>query len=176
MQTNSVSRKRYFLTFIDDLSRFSMIYLITNKDEVFSKLKEYFAMTKNNFEKTLKSVKKRQQREIHKSLNRIIYEILWKRRSIQYATFTTTGWRGEKEVQKFDGNKKMPPIWSHPDTQFLGKAAMTANYLKNRFPTKPKSKTQFELWNCWKPDLSSLRIPLEPRRSKRINKGKPPEN
>ncbi|GFT75268.1 retrovirus-related Pol polyprotein from transposon TNT 1-94 [Nephila pilipes] len=50
----SVSGKYYFPTFVDDYSRYSMIYLLSKKDEVHSKLKEYVAMTRNKFGRTIK--------------------------------------------------------------------------------------------------------------------------
>ncbi|GBN50530.1 Retrovirus-related Pol polyprotein from transposon TNT 1-94 [Araneus ventricosus] len=54
MPTQSVNGKYYFLTFVDDYSRYSMIYLLSKKDEALSKLKEYIAMTRNKFGRTLK--------------------------------------------------------------------------------------------------------------------------
>ncbi|GBN79735.1 Copia protein [Araneus ventricosus] len=37
-------------------------------------------------------------------------------------------------------------------------AAMTATYLQNRLPTKPKEKTPYELWTNRKPNLSHIRV------------------
>ncbi|GBN77588.1 Retrovirus-related Pol polyprotein from transposon TNT 1-94 [Araneus ventricosus] len=54
MPTQIVSGKYYSLTFVDYYSRYSMIYLLSKKDEVLSKLKEYIAMTRNKFGRTLK--------------------------------------------------------------------------------------------------------------------------
>lgn len=49
MQTITPSGKKYFLTFIDDHSRFSMVYLLREKSEVYEKLKEYIAYVKTKF-------------------------------------------------------------------------------------------------------------------------------
>eukprot|EP00795_Rhopilema_esculentum_P008820 gene8820-biopygen1729 len=47
MQTTSLGGHRYFVTFIDDKSRFTAIYFVKNKDEVLQKFKEFEAMATN---------------------------------------------------------------------------------------------------------------------------------
>lgn len=50
MQTETVGGgEYYFLTFIEDFSGFTVVYLLKNKHEVFSKFKEYVSMTANKF-------------------------------------------------------------------------------------------------------------------------------
>lgn len=41
METKSIGGARYFLLFVDDYSRMTFIYFLKNKDEVFSKFKEF---------------------------------------------------------------------------------------------------------------------------------------
>jgi len=43
MNTETPGRKSYFLTFIDDYSRYTVVYLLCSKDEVPAKLQEYVA-------------------------------------------------------------------------------------------------------------------------------------
>lgn len=45
MPTESNGRKKYFVTFIDDYSRYCSVYLIQNKSEVLDKFKEFEAVT-----------------------------------------------------------------------------------------------------------------------------------
>lgn len=47
MQTESLGKKRYFLTFIDDFSRFTYVYLIRRKSEVIEKFQEYKKLVEN---------------------------------------------------------------------------------------------------------------------------------
>ena len=47
MQTKSHGGNRYFVTFIDDKSRFTAIYFMQRKDQVCEKFKEYEAMVMN---------------------------------------------------------------------------------------------------------------------------------
>ena len=44
MQENSLGGSRYFVTFIDDKSRFMVVYFMKTKDQVLEKFKEYEAM------------------------------------------------------------------------------------------------------------------------------------
>ena len=48
--------KRYFITFIDDYSRYTYIYLLRTKDEAFDKFKIYKAEVKNEKDKKIKMV------------------------------------------------------------------------------------------------------------------------
>lgn len=57
MQTQSPSGKRYVLTFIDDYSRFTVIYLLRKKSEVEEKIKEYIMLVKNKFGKQIKCMR-----------------------------------------------------------------------------------------------------------------------
>jgi transposase InsO family protein len=45
---------KYFLTFIDDFSRFLWIYTIQSKDEVCGKLKEFKSLVENQSKKGIK--------------------------------------------------------------------------------------------------------------------------
>lgn len=49
MQTTSPSGKRYVLTFIDDFSRYTVVYLLKEKSEVLAKTKEYVNTCKTSF-------------------------------------------------------------------------------------------------------------------------------
>ena len=44
----------YFITFINDLSRFGYVYLMKHKFEAFDKFKEYQSMVEKQTEKSIK--------------------------------------------------------------------------------------------------------------------------
>ena len=56
MYANSLSGYAYYVSFIDDFSRKTWIYFMKNKDEVFSKLKEFKALIENHTEKKIKTI------------------------------------------------------------------------------------------------------------------------
>ena len=45
---------RYFITFIDDYSRYTYVYLMRSKDEAFNKFKCYKSVVENQMEKKIK--------------------------------------------------------------------------------------------------------------------------
>ena len=51
MSSSSLSKYVYYVSFIDDFSRMKWIYFMKNKDEVFSKFKEFKALIENHTEK-----------------------------------------------------------------------------------------------------------------------------
>ena len=57
MSQNSFSKIRYFVSFIDDKSRYSIIYFLKTKQEVFTKFQEYKAYTKKQTRKLFKILK-----------------------------------------------------------------------------------------------------------------------
>ena len=55
--TNSINGCRYFLTFIDDCSRYCWIYFMKQKLEVFKIFKSFKSMIENSFNKKIKSIR-----------------------------------------------------------------------------------------------------------------------
>ena len=55
MSSNSLSRYVYYVSFIDYFSGKTYIYFMKNKDEVFSKFKEFKALIENHTEKKIKT-------------------------------------------------------------------------------------------------------------------------
>ena len=55
MSSSSLSGYVYYVSFIDDFSRKTWIYFLKNKDEVFSKFKEFKALIKNHSENKIKT-------------------------------------------------------------------------------------------------------------------------
>ena len=55
MSSSSLSGYVYYVSFIDDFSRKTWIYFMKNKDEVFSKFKEFKALIENRTEKKIKT-------------------------------------------------------------------------------------------------------------------------
>ena len=57
MPTKSINGCRYFLTFIDDCSRYCWIYFMKQKSKVFETFKVFKAMVENSFNKNIKSIR-----------------------------------------------------------------------------------------------------------------------
>ena len=63
MSSNSLSGYAYYVSFIDDSSRKTWVYFMKNKDEVFSKFKEFKALIENHAEKNIKTFRSDNGRE-----------------------------------------------------------------------------------------------------------------
>ena len=57
MPTNYINGCKYFLTFIDDFSRYCWIYFMKLKSEFFETFKSCQAMVENSFNKKIKSIR-----------------------------------------------------------------------------------------------------------------------
>ena len=57
MPTTSINGSRYFLTFIDDYSRFCSVYFMKQILEVFEIFKVFKALVENSFRKKIKSIR-----------------------------------------------------------------------------------------------------------------------
>ena len=57
MSTSARGGYEYFITFIDDYSRYGYIYLMCHKSEVFDKFKEYKVEVENHRGKSIKSLR-----------------------------------------------------------------------------------------------------------------------
>ncbi|KAK2578839.1 hypothetical protein KPH14_012194 [Odynerus spinipes] len=57
MHTTTPGGKRHLLTFIDDYSGYTEVYLLSHKSEVYQKFKEYLAFVKNKYNKKPKVIR-----------------------------------------------------------------------------------------------------------------------
>ncbi|GBM35607.1 Retrovirus-related Pol polyprotein from transposon TNT 1-94 [Araneus ventricosus] len=142
----------------DDYSRYSMIYLLSKKDEVLSKLKEYVAMTRNKFGRTLKVLRSDNGGEY---IGKEIEDFLKEQGIVHQLTVPYSpqqnGVSERKNRTLIEMTRCLLSEANLPQ-RFWAEAAMTATYLQNRLPTKPKGKTPYELWTNRKPNLSHIRV------------------
>ena len=54
---DSINGYKYYVIFIDDFTRFTWMYLLTNKSEVYSKFVMFHAMIKTQFSSTIKTLR-----------------------------------------------------------------------------------------------------------------------
>ena len=159
IESKSLSGAEYFVTFIDDKSRYVWAFTLKRKSEVFQKFVEWQAMvekssgleikkirsdnggeyTSKEFEEHLKSFgtqheltipKTPQQNGVAERMNRTLVE----------------------SVRSMLADSQLPK-------RFWAEALATAVYLRNRSPaTAVKGKTPYEVWTGSKPNVSHLRI------------------
>jgi len=148
--------RRYFMTFIDDCTRFCYVYLLKTKDEALHYFKVYKDEVENQLEKKIKR--------------------LWSNRGGEYFS---------NEISEFCAvhgiiHERMPPYSPQSNgiaerknrtltdlvnamletaglsKEWWGEAILTACHVLNRVPTKNKEITPFEEWEKKRLNLSYL--------------------
>ncbi len=157
--TKSEGGNRYFVTFIDGYSGWCELYLLKSKDLVFQAFKEY----KNFAERqTGKKIKKLQSDNGREYCNKPFDDYL-KQEGIQRRLTTpyTPQQNGvaERMNRTIVEMARCLLIQSKLPTMYWGEAILTANYLRNRSPSRShQGMTPYELWIGTRPLLRHLRV------------------
>lgn len=158
----SLDEKRFVVSFIDDYTRFSIVYLMKEKSEVIEKFKEYIAMVTTQIERKISKLKCDNGGEYTSH----DFKSLCKENGIciEYTSPYTPEQNGTAE--RFNRTLIDKARAMIEDAQihrrFWGEAVLTSNYLHNRSPTNSlknnKSATPAELWFGRKPNISHLKV------------------
>ena len=164
MQIESVGGSRYLLTFIDDYSRYTVVYLLKRKSEVTSKFKEFVMLMENNSHQIKKL----------NVINSVRSDNGGEYRSDEFKKYCS-----EKGISQQFTNPYCPQqngvserlnrtivesarsMLCHAKLplKFWAEAVNTVVYLRNRSPTSAlNGRTPFEYWFNRKPDVSNLRV------------------
>ena len=158
MSTETFGHKKYFLTFIDDHSRYTVVYLLHSKDEVAVKLEEYIAYVSNKFGR---------KPQVLRSDNGTEYtgkgtQAILKKAGIQFQTSVPYSPQqngiAERKNRTLCESARSMLFDAGLATKFWGEAVVTACYIQNRLPTRAVNKTPYEIWNGEKPDLKHIRV------------------
>ena len=145
---------RYFLTFIDDLSRHGYIYLMKHKSETFEKFKEFQSEVENHHNKKIKFLRCDRGGEY------LSYEFLQCGIVSQLTPPRTPQRNGVSERCNrtlLDMVRSMMFLTDLP-LSFWGYALETTAFTLNRAPSKSVETTPYELWFGKKPKLSFLKV------------------
>ncbi|GJX45722.1 retrovirus-related pol polyprotein from transposon TNT 1-94 [Tanacetum coccineum] len=123
---------KYFITFIDDCTKYCYVYLLKSKDEAIDKFVLYKTKVENQLGRKIKVVRS----------DRGGKSVLPK---------------GENRTMKDNGLFTML-ISSGLSQDMCGEAILTATYLLNKIPRKEKEETPYELWMGRKPSYQYLRV------------------
>lgn len=157
MRTTTHGGNRYFLTFIDDYSRKTWIYLLKEKSATFECFKTFKAMVENESNLKLKSLRSDRGGEY------IVFADFLKENGIKHQktvrrTPQQNGVAERKNRIIMELARSMLKAKKLPD-QFWGDAVTCAVYLLNRASTKSvQGITPQEAWSGLKPTVSHLRV------------------
>ena len=165
--TPCLNGQRYFISFIDDHTRFMYLYLLFEKSEALDAFKIFKQEVEKQLEKKIKIVRSDRGGEYYGRYIDLgqrpgpFAEYLKDKGIVAQYTMPGSPYQNgvaEKRnrtltdmVRSMLSNSNIPLfLWSE--------ALKTAVYILNRVPTKAVSKTPFELWKGWKPSLGHFHI------------------
>ena len=163
-QIETPGKKRYFITFIDDYSRYTMVYLLQNKSQALDKFKEFVNVVSNQIGNNSenRSVKILRSDNGGEYLSKL-FDTYCKSKGIIHQL--TAPYSPQQNGVAERMNRTLVEMircmlhQSKTPLSFWGEALFTAVYIRNRVPSSANDgKTPFTLWYGSIPDLSNLRI------------------
>ena len=154
--TDSLSGARYFLTFIDDRSRYTWVYILKTKDEVFEKFLEWKAMAEKSLGKEVKTLRTDGGGEYTSGK----FEAYLKKEGIRHEVTIpkTPEQNGVAERMNRTLVEMARSMLGNMPRRYWAEAVSTAAYLRNRSPTSAvPGMTPFQALFGKKPDVSNLR-------------------
>src|SRR6185312_2768783 len=149
---------RYFISFIDDFTRKSWIYIIKSKDQAIEKLKELYKLLKNHYNIRIKNVISDGRGEY---TNESFKQFLSKKGITHCITPPYTPQRNgvaERFNRTIIEKVRCMIKTKNLEKELWGEAANTANQIRNYSPTAKKEKSPEEEFTGIKPDLSKIKI------------------
>ena len=147
----------YFITFIDDYSRYGLVYLISNKSEALSCFKTFMNMVENQLDRRIKALRTDRGREYLSEE----FKTLCDEKGIEHQ-LSIPGTPQQNGVTKRRNRTLLNMVRSmmaqaNLPIFYWGDALLTATYTLNYVPSKSITTTLYELWTGQKPNLSYLK-------------------
>ena len=145
MSVETPSGKRYYLTMIDDFSRYCVVYLLNTKDQAKEKIIEYIETMENQLNKRAKKIRSDNAKEY---ISKDIEKYFVKKSIVHELSAPYTPQQNclsERENRSLTETGKRFLFEAKMNLKYWGEAIMTANYLLNRLPTRCHDKTPFEM-------------------------------
>ncbi|RVW67823.1 Retrovirus-related Pol polyprotein from transposon TNT 1-94 [Vitis vinifera] len=159
--------QKYFISFIDDFSRYMYLYILYNKNEALDAFKVFKAEVEKQYGKQIKIVRSDRGGEYY---GRYLEDgqspgsfakFLQEHRIV--AQYTMSGSPDQNGVAERRNQTLLDMVRSMLSSSKLPKFLWTEAlkivvYILNRVPTKAVLKTPFELLKGWKPSLRHMRV------------------
>ena len=164
----------YFITFIDDCSRFTYVFLLKHKDEVFYAFKVYKAEVENQLGKNIKTLRSDRGGEYFPNdfnayceKNRIIHQC-----SVPYTPQQNS--LAERKNKTFQEMINAMLMHSELSLNLWGEALLAACHILIRIPLKKNQSSPHEIWKRRKSNIGYFKMwrclayykNLDPKRTK----------
>lgn len=159
MNHQSYGGKKYFVTFIDDKSRWCEIFFIASKSDVLSVFKTYKAYAENLTGKKIKNLQSDNGREyVNNEFDDYLKKAGIRRRLTAPYTPQQNGIAERKNRTLVEMARCMMHQAGSPPS-FWAEAVNTANYIRNRCPTTAlNGQIPFTLWKGKKPTVIYMHV------------------
>uniref|UniRef100_A0A2N9FS65 Integrase catalytic domain-containing protein n=1 Tax=Fagus sylvatica TaxID=28930 RepID=A0A2N9FS65_FAGSY len=147
----------YFLTFIDDYTRYGYVQLIAHRYEALDCFKRFVAEVENQHEKSLKALRTDRGREYLSDQFKDLCEEKGIRRQLTIPNTPQQNGVAERRNRTLLDMVRSMMAQANLPISFWGDALLTAAYILNRVPSQSVSSTPYELWKGEKPNLEHLR-------------------
>jgi len=158
MNVASLGGARYFVTFIDDKTRYIEVAMLKKRGDVFAAFKNYLARVEREHSRKIKKIRSDNAKEyVSKEFNQFLEAEGIKREfSVEY-TPQQNG-VAERANRTLEEMARCLLLQSGGPTSLWAEAVNTAAFLRNRCPSRATGdKTPLELWCGNKPDVKILK-------------------
>lgn len=148
----------YFVSFIDDFTHFTVVFLIKNKSEVYEKFCEYYNYATKHFNKNILRLRCDNGGEY--TSNSMKNFCKKKGIKVEYTVPYNPQMNGvsERMNRTLVDKARTLLLESKLPKDMWGEAIYCSAYISNRSPTASKEKTPSEMWEGCKPNLCNLRV------------------
>jgi transposase InsO family protein len=148
---------RYFITFIDDYTRYDHVYLISHKSEALAFFKKFIIFIKNQLDIKVKALRTDRGRKYLSDKFKQMCEEKGILRQLTIPYTPQQNGAAERRNRTLLEMVRSMMVQVNLSITFWGDALLTAVYILNHVPSKSIFSTPYELWNNRKSDLSNLR-------------------
>ena len=146
----------YFITFIDDYTRYGHVYLIFHKSEALDCFRRYMRLVQNQLDKSIKALRTNHEHEYLSEQFKELYDEKGIARQLTMPYTPQQNGVAEKRNRTLLEMVRSMMTQANLPISYQGDALLTTAYILNRVPSKSVSSTPYKLWTGKKPDLNNL--------------------
>ena len=158
MKQKSIGGALYFVTFIDDFSRFITVYPLKHKDEVFERFKEWKAEVENQLGEKVKVLRSDNGGEYKNKAFKAFAKNCGMKQQFSCPRTPQQNGVAERANRTIMEAARSMLLTRNMGREYWAEAVCTAVYVRNRSPSKVLSVTPMEMWSGEKPSVEHLRV------------------
>ncbi|CAN1352538.1 Retrovirus-related Pol polyprotein from transposon TNT 1-94, partial [Linum perenne] len=156
--TESKGGKHYYITFVDDYSRYTKVYLLKTKDEAAQKFLTFKTESENQLDRKVKRLRTDRGGEYGSKLLKDICESSGIIHETTAPYCPQQNGVAERKNRTLKNMMNAMIISSGLPNNLWGEAVLSATHILNRVPHKRLDKTPYELWKGYAPNLEYLKV------------------